>query len=95
MPHTIFLIFGSTGDLARRYLFPSLYQIDKNHDITVVAVGRRDFSDTEFQEYIHTEWWQYFREEDHINEFIAKIRYKKIEIDSSDDYENLVPFIDG
>ncbi len=46
------VIFGATGDLARRYLFPALARLlgsgAVGHPLEVVAVGRRPLTDDEF-----------------------------------------------
>src|SRR5919108_5337322 len=47
-PNT-FVLFGSTGDLAHRKVFPALYQLWRTnllpHEYQMVAVGRRDYTD--------------------------------------------------
>lgn len=41
----VITIFGATGDLAARKLLPALTElIQKNHDIHIFAIGRRDFN---------------------------------------------------
>jgi len=48
-----FVLFGATGDLAHRKVIPALYQLWRTHllphEFTVVAVGRRAFSDEAFR----------------------------------------------
>jgi glucose-6-phosphate 1-dehydrogenase len=52
IPNNI-VIFGATGDLARRMLFPSLYLLDADDllpsDIKIVGAARSDHSDAEFR----------------------------------------------
>lgn len=57
MSHTLFIIFGSTGDLAKRKLFPALYEIfrKKEQEVQILAVGRRDFTLTDFRSYLDSE----------------------------------------
>jgi len=51
-PH-LFVIFGGTGDLARRKLVPALYEllVDKKltDQVAILGVGRKDLSDQEFR----------------------------------------------
>ena len=54
---SVMVIFGATGDLARRKLFPALYRL---HDggllpggLSIVGVGRRSWSDDDFRVEIH------------------------------------------
>ncbi|MEM7288688.1 MAG: glucose-6-phosphate dehydrogenase [Actinomycetota bacterium] len=46
------ILFGATGDLARKKLFPALYRLCRDADvhIPVVGVARRDWSDDDLRE---------------------------------------------
>jgi glucose-6-phosphate 1-dehydrogenase len=48
------LLFGATGDLARRMLLPSLYGLDADgllpETLTVVGTARTEFDDEEIRE---------------------------------------------
>jgi len=52
-PKTIIVIFGATGDLAKRKLFPSIYNLYKkgkiSEEFAVVGVARRPLTNTEFR----------------------------------------------
>ncbi|MEZ6030064.1 MAG: glucose-6-phosphate dehydrogenase [Hyphomonadaceae bacterium] len=54
-----FVIFGATGDLARRMLFPSLYFLDADGllpaGLTIIGAARTPHSDTEFRGQVE-EW---------------------------------------
>ncbi len=47
------LLFGATGDLARRYLFPSLLHLWRDRllpaDFSLLAIGRHEFTDETFR----------------------------------------------
>src|SRR5688572_22869948 len=49
------VVFGITGDLARRMTLPALYRLTEQGHLscTVLAVGRRELSREEFEELIH------------------------------------------
>ncbi|WP_053218422.1 glucose-6-phosphate dehydrogenase [Virgibacillus senegalensis] len=53
-PKSILVIFGATGDLANRKLFPSIYRLYKNgklsEDFAVVGVARRPHTNESFRE---------------------------------------------
>lgn len=90
--HTIFVIFGATGDLAKRKLFGALYNIyaqrpDMNLD--VVAVGRRDFGHRDFQEYIDRETDGFIEKREDFPRFLETVRYSRVEINNSSDYAQL------
>ena len=54
-PH-LFVIFGGAGDLARRKLIPSLYEllVEKNltDDVAILGVGRRNLTDAEYRDIV-------------------------------------------
>ena len=49
----IFVLFGATGDLAHRKVVPALFQLWRTHllphEFTIVAVGRRPYTDDAFR----------------------------------------------
>ncbi|MEO5964107.1 MAG: glucose-6-phosphate dehydrogenase, partial [Candidatus Limnocylindrales bacterium] len=49
----IFVLFGATGDLAHRKVIPALFQLWRTHllphEFTIVAVGRRPYTDDAFR----------------------------------------------
>ncbi|MCR4323303.1 MAG: glucose-6-phosphate dehydrogenase [Candidatus Azambacteria bacterium] len=53
---TIFVIFGATGDLARRKIFPALFELKKKGMLpdrfALVAFSRREWDDTMFRGYV-------------------------------------------
>lgn len=50
------VIFGATGDVAKRYVFPALAYVLAQGclpaDIPIIGVGRRDWTTAQFQEYL-------------------------------------------
>ncbi|HEX5825972.1 MAG TPA: glucose-6-phosphate dehydrogenase [Candidatus Limnocylindrales bacterium] len=50
----VFVLFGATGDLAHRKVVPALFQLWRTHllphEFTIVAVGRREYSDDAFRQ---------------------------------------------
>ena len=54
-----FIIFGSTGHLSRNKLLPALYHLEASNNLadetTILGVGRRDWSDEEWQERVATQ----------------------------------------
>jgi glucose-6-phosphate 1-dehydrogenase len=51
-----FVLFGATGDLDKRKIFPSLYNLflDEKipHSYSIISLGRRDWSDESFQKHV-------------------------------------------
>lgn len=54
--HDTLLLFGATGDLAVRMLFPSIAHLLRDRllplDFSVVAIGRQEYSDESFREWL-------------------------------------------
>jgi glucose-6-phosphate 1-dehydrogenase len=53
IPADALVLFGATGDLAKRKLFPALYQLARRGDVKVPVVGvaRNDWTDDNFREH--------------------------------------------
>ena len=92
-------IFGSTGDLSLRKLFPALYNIYSlnkvNDDFKVVAIGRKALTHQEFIEMIKPKICEYARlsfDEDIFKDFSAHIFYYQMNLTEESDYTNLNVF---
>ena len=50
-PADALVLFGATGDLAKRKLFPALYHMEERHelDMPVIGVARSDWTDEDFR----------------------------------------------
>lgn len=91
------VIFGATGDLTSRKLFPALYnlavdgQLPKN--FACVAFARRDKSDQEFRDEMYKAVSQFSRnkpiDEDLWKTFSAKVFYHRSEFHEDEGYESL------
>ncbi len=46
----VFVLFGSTGDLAKRKIYPALKEINKDYNFELIAVGRQDLTKEKFLE---------------------------------------------
>ncbi len=73
------ILFGATGDLARKKLFPALYRLWRHNDIQVpiVGVARRDWSTDDLRNYARTaleEAGEPLADED-VARFLADISY--------------------
>ncbi|MEI6426168.1 MAG: glucose-6-phosphate dehydrogenase [Candidatus Absconditabacteria bacterium] len=90
--HTIFVVFGSTGDLAKRKLYPALYNIyahQKDAELDIIGVGRRSFDLAEFRNYVQTETTEFIDQGSNFPDFLKKIRYSQVELDKPSDYFSL------
>jgi len=100
MKKTIYVLFGITGDLAKRKLIPSFYHLDKNNkiseDFEVIGIGRKPIEKQDFENNIEN----YLKEFGNIKkseikkEFTSKFSYQQIDFTNLDDYKNLKEIID-
>ena len=93
---TTIIIFGATGDLAKRKLFPAFYNLYKEgrmpEQFNIVALGRTDNTNENFRDYIKNNLETFSRNQVNENDwgnFESHITYLKHEIDSEDSYINL------
>ncbi|MCL4392998.1 glucose-6-phosphate dehydrogenase [Patescibacteria group bacterium] len=88
-----FIIFGSTGDLSHRKLFPALYNLYKDvkykDKINIIALGRKEIERDEFL----STFTPFIENKDKIEEFFGKIIYKKCDFTSTDDMNSLSQYL--
>jgi len=99
---TVIVIFGVTGDLARRKLIPALFS---NYikgrlpeDVKIVGVGRREWDDETMIEHAHKSLNEYAEEtfdEDAWSEFKEFITYALVNLREPETYQNLKDHLDA
>ncbi len=102
-PSATFLLFGATGDLARRMIFPSLYNLLSDgllpDDFLIVASGRSEMSDTAFRDEVCAALRQFLPadryDEQVAAQFSAMICYQPVEAGKPDQFAALAERIDG
>lgn len=96
-PGAVFFIFGATGDLARRKLYPAIYSLYTEgklaEDFAVIGVARRPRSHEEFREDIYRSIKEFcrYKVEDTAKwtEFAEHFSYKSLDINNIDGYREL------
>ncbi|WP_066312541.1 glucose-6-phosphate dehydrogenase [Bacillus sp. FJAT-29814] len=94
---SLIMIFGATGDLATRKLFPSLYRLyDKGrlNKFAVVGVARRTLSNDSFQQSVKDSVTAALGEKDNLDEFASHFYYQSHDVADSDSYISLKNFAD-
>ena len=94
-----FAIFGVLGDLSRRKLLPSLYELEKaghiHKDTRILGIARHELSQEDFVAKM-TEALNTFSKDTLIPEIkdrlLARLHYILINIDRPDDYKKLAEF---
>ena len=102
-PSATFLLFGATGDLARRMIFPSLYNLLADgllpDDFLIVASGRSEMSDDAFREEVCAALRQFLpvdRYDDEVaSRFRTMIGYQPVDAAKPDQFAALAQRIDG
>ncbi|GAE47222.1 glucose-6-phosphate 1-dehydrogenase [Mesobacillus boroniphilus JCM 21738] len=88
-PTALIMIFGATGDLAKRKLFPSLYKLFKKEKLdkfAVVGVARRSLSNEEFQLRVKESVKENGETEADIDKFVSKFYYHSHDVTDSSSY---------
>lgn len=94
---TIIVIFGSSGDLAKRKLFPAFQNLFLDgrmpEKFQIIALGRAEKSDEEFRNYVVENLKTFSRRGSLSNEetekFISHITYLRHDIDKEESYHEL------
>ncbi|MEM9838929.1 MAG: glucose-6-phosphate dehydrogenase [Pseudomonadota bacterium] len=94
-----FVLFGATGDLARRMLFPSLYFLHAEgflgENVRIIAAARSPRTDEAFRESVAE--WVCERadgaEKDVVEAFVERITYLAIDVTTPEGYDELASAI--
>ncbi|GLS84376.1 glucose-6-phosphate dehydrogenase [Paraferrimonas haliotis] len=88
-----FILFGTKGDLARRKLLPSLYQLDKsgllNSDSRIIGVARNPLSREEFQTLVENALNEFVKEDlcqETLARFFERCDYVQVGLTEVGDY---------
>jgi glucose-6-phosphate 1-dehydrogenase len=94
-----FVLFGATGDLAKRKIFPALYNLFLDQKLaqpfSIIGLGRREMSDKEFQNHVEQSVKTFSRrvENDHMSSFLEIFRYSVLDATKGNDYRKLLSFV--
>ena len=92
-----FVLFGATGDLAHRKVFPALYQLWRSAllplDIRIVAIGRRPYDDATFRTEVRSALDAHARvqpvEDETWRSFAERLQYLRGDFDADATYDDL------
>ncbi|UDG80965.1 Glucose-6-phosphate 1-dehydrogenase [Candidatus Hartigia pinicola] len=90
------IIFGTKGDLARRKLFPSLYQLEKagyiHPDTRIIGVGRAEWSQNHYINFIEASFSKFLKETLHAelwNKFRERLNFCNLDVNKTEDFIHL------
>jgi len=96
-----FTIFGVLGDLSRRKLIPSLYQLDKagllDKDTHIIGVARHELSQEDFVAKMRESLETFSRDDldkEVVERLLARLHYVLINLEVPDEYKRLKKVID-
>jgi hypothetical protein len=83
--HDTLLLFGATGDLSLRYLFPSLVHLLRDRllppDFQVVAIGRQDYDDEAFRAWLEGKLpGELERNRDALRQLLSRTVYRAVDL---------------
>jgi glucose-6-phosphate 1-dehydrogenase len=89
-PKAIVIIFGATGDLAKRKLFPSIFKLYRagklTEDFAVVGVARSQMSDDDFRNSVLD---AIANERDNANDFVSHFYYQTADVTNREAFVQL------
>ena len=89
----LFIIFGGTGDLAKRKLYPSLFRLFRkgniNKHFAVIGTARRPWSDEHYHEIIMTSLAGFEADETVKKTFASHFYYQSHDVTDAQHYETL------
>lgn len=102
MEDMTFVLFGATGDLAQRKLFPALYNLYLDgklpHNISIVGLGRSDSSNEDFQSKVEKSLHAFSRravQPSGLQDFLSKFRYGTFDATQEESYQQLHELIES
>lgn len=92
------VLFGATGDLAKRKIYPALYNLFLDgklpQPISIFGLGRREWTDSFFQENVEKSLHDFSRREpadaESLRSFLSAFRYCVLDIGREEDYRKLL-----
>lgn len=96
-PNATILLFGATGDLANRKLYPALYQLfkKKQSEFAVIGVARRKKNHEEFRDMVKESLTEHHAisekdSEEDVNTFLDRFYYNPLDINDLDGFVKLL-----
>lgn len=87
---TTIILFGATGDLAKRKLYPALYNLyKKQNHFAVIGVARRDIDQDDFRQMIQESLENYTHHNDDFQDFIQRFFYYSLDVNAPEGYKGL------
>nr|WP_044896422.1 glucose-6-phosphate dehydrogenase [Bacillus alveayuensis] len=93
MPKAVVVIFGATGDLAKRKLYPSIYRLYQNgkigEEFAVVGVARRQWTNEVFRENVESSVRKAISCSEKLHDFTSHFYYHPFDVTNPSSYHDL------
>ncbi|WP_018660572.1 glucose-6-phosphate dehydrogenase [Heyndrickxia acidiproducens] len=97
-PRSLIMLFGATGDLAKRKLFPSLYNLYRKGKLSgnfaVIGTARRGWTHEVFRDHIKDAVLSTKKHADNVDEFAAHFYYQPHDVTNAESYIQLKELAD-
>lgn len=101
MDSMTFVLFGATGDLAKRKIFPALFNLYLGEKLpksfSVIGVGRNGMEDGEFQERVTDSLYTFSRhllnDKSKKEEFVKAFHYCQLDVTNTEGYKKLLELV--
>lgn len=102
MDSMTFVLFGGTGDLAKRKIFPALYNLfiqqQMPSSFSIIGIGRGDITHQQFQERVkdslHTFSRTKINDQSKLDEFLETIRFARVDVTKPQDFKQLLALVE-
>ncbi|MFC3040384.1 glucose-6-phosphate dehydrogenase [Virgibacillus xinjiangensis] len=92
-PKSVIVIFGATGDLAKRKLFPSIYRLYQNgkisEDFAVIGLARRPWTNDTLRENVEISIEETVAGAQNLEEFSSHFYYQSFDVTEPSSYNGL------
>ncbi|MDY0394192.1 glucose-6-phosphate dehydrogenase [Virgibacillus halophilus] len=91
-PKAVIVIFGATGDLAKRKLYPSLYRMfrsGKIEDFAVIGAARRPWTNESYRENVEQSVKNIDMRDKDLQAFSSRFFYQPVDVTNSASYQDL------
>lgn len=101
MDSMTFVLFGATGDLAKRKIYPAMFNLYLSQKLpksfSVIGVGRGEIDDSEFQSSVRNSLFTFSRhtlvDQSKKEEFIKSFHYCQLDVTNTENYNKLLELV--
>ena len=89
-------IFGATGDLSHRKLFPSLFHLFQQNNldahVAIIGIGRRELTNDDFRNQVEASIKKHVDDTEQLDAFMEHVFYHQHDVNDGESYQSLLAF---